>query len=153
MIRAAASSLALAVTVAILVASMATAETTQRTGGVPVHAIATTIPILRDAAALGKAVALDPQAAVAEFRIACGWYVKPKRRVRRGLWTVKLRGVSFQWETYPAGPASGISHSVSLETWERRAELHGWTGTLRLASPKPYLSNGPTTDICGGVLG
>jgi hypothetical protein len=111
------------------------------------------MPTLRDAAVLGKVVAIDPKADVAEFRIKCGWYYKPKRRVRIGLWKVELRGVGFAWETYPNGPASGISHAISLKTWERQTKLHGWTGTLRLITGNRSISNGPTTDICGGVLG
>ena len=146
-------SLALSVTLALLAATTATAETARRARPVPVHTIASNIPALRQAAALGKVVAIDPKADVAEFRIRCGWYYKPKRKVRIGLWKVELRGLSFGWETYPTGPASGISHAVSLKTWERQAELHGWSGTLWLATGNPYISNGPTTDICGGVLG
>ncbi len=98
-------------------------------------------------------MAIDPKADVAEFRIRCGWYLKPKRKVRPGLWKVGLRGLSFEWESYPAGPASGISHAETLTAWERSAELHGWSGTLFLSGRKSFLTNGPTTDICAGTLG
>jgi hypothetical protein len=37
--------------------------------------------------------------------------------------------------------------------WERAVKLQGWSGTLWLAFRSPFISNGPTTDICGGVLG
>lgn len=118
------------------------------------HAIAAAIPTLRGAAALATLVAIDPRANVAEFRIGCGWYYKPKHRVRRGLWKVPLRGVTFNWETYPNGPASGVAHTLSRRAWETLARLHGWSGTLWLGPGYPaYISDGGTTDICGGVLG
>jgi hypothetical protein len=37
--------------------------------------------------------------------------------------------------------------------WLRQAKLQGWSGTLFLASRSPFISTGPTTDICGGVFG
>ena len=99
-------------------------------------------------------VAIDPKAQLAEFRVGCGWYYKPERRVQLGLWKVPLRGVTFNWETYPNGTASGVAHSISLKTWEELARLHGWSGTLWFGPGyPPNISNGGTTNICAGVLG
>jgi hypothetical protein len=132
---------------------------------VPLRSIPSTVPALRGAVALGTLVALDPKAEVAEFRIRCGWYAgrgKPTdpqatiavRKLRPGLWKVPLRGVVFNVETSPNGPASGVAHPTSLNGWERYVTRSGWTGSLWLASgSKPSLSDGPTTDICRGILG
>jgi len=136
---------------------------------VPTHSISSSVPTLRGAVALGTLVALDPKADVAEFRIRCGWYArrgKPSeqlatvalRKLQPGLWKVALRGFAFNMETYPNGPASGIANRASLSVWERYVRRFGWRGTLFLASGWsgpyfPYLSDGPTTDICRGVLG
>ena len=118
-----------------------------------VHSVPSSIPTLRNAVALGTLVLLDPKTGVAGFHVTCGWYVKPKRRVRVGLWRVALRAVQFNWETYPNGPASGVAHTVSISTWEDLAKHDGWSGTLYLAGRSQFLTNGPTTDICAGVLG
>jgi hypothetical protein len=136
---------------------------------VPTRSIPSTVPTLRGAVALGTLVALDSKADVAEFRIRCGWYARrgkpseqlatvPLRKIRPGLWKVFLRGLSFNMESYPNGPASGIAHTTSLNVWERYAARFGWRGTVFLATGwsgpfVPYLSAGPTTDICRGVLG
>jgi hypothetical protein len=135
-------------------------------GRVPLHPIASTIPELHDAVALGTLVALDPRSDVAEFRIRCGWYAArgkptdpeatmPKRRLHPGLWKVALRKFAFTFETYPNGPASGIAHEATLNAWERYVAPIGWTGTLFLPFGwnEPFLSDAPTTDICRGILG
>jgi hypothetical protein len=134
----------------------------------PVHAIAESLPTLRNAVALATLVAIDPKTHVAEFRINCGWYIKlvgkeqylrPTRKVRIGHWRVELRGLYFQFETYPNGPVSGIAHQESLREWESSAEASGWSGTLNLfhtsgpIAPEGFIADGPTTDICAGVLG
>jgi hypothetical protein len=118
-----------------------------------IHPIPTAVPTLRNAVALGTLVAIDPGAKVAEFRIKCGWYIDPKRKVHLGLWKVALRDLAFESESYPNGPASGISRAESLGSWERGAERKGWSGTLYLSPSSGFLTNGPTTDICAGVLG
>ena len=150
-------------TIALLLAS---ATGVLAANGVPVRSIPSTVPALGGAVALGTLVALDPKADVAEFRIRCGWYARrgkptdpqatmPQRKLRPGLWKVALRGFAFNVETYPNGPASGIANPTPLNAWERRVARFGWTGSLWLASgwSKPFLSDGPTTDICGGILG
>jgi hypothetical protein len=121
---------------------------------------------LHAAVALGTLVVLDQKSDVAEFRIRCGWYAArgkpndpqatmPKRKLHPGLWKVALRGFAFNTESYPNGPASGIAHGTTLKTWERYVIRTGWTGTLFLPSgwSKPFLSDGPTTDICRGIFG
>lgn len=118
-----------------------------------IHPIPTNLATLRDAVARGTLIAIDPRARVAEVRIKCGWYIRPKRRTRAGLWRVPLSGLTFEWESYPNGPASGISHTESITSWERRAEHNGWSGTLYLSTRNGLLTDGPTTDICAGVLG
>ena len=144
----------------------AASDTHRQLRPVPVHRIGLSVPALRNAVALGTLVALDPKSDVAEFRIRCGWYAArgkpadplatiPKRKLHPGLWKVALRGFAFNTETYPNGPASGIAHAASLEAWERYTTRFGWTGTVYLPFGwnKPFLSDGPTTDICRGVLG
>jgi len=120
-----------------------------------VHAIPATIPTLRGAVALGTLVAIEPGAREAEFRIGCGWYVAPKRRVKLGLWKVSLQGVAFNLESYGKnGPESGVAHSVGLRAWESYVLQHGWSGAIWLKSrSQPYITNTPTTDICAGQLG
>jgi len=148
-------------TLAVLVVIAGVAAATPRVRVGPIDPARRT---LKGAIALATLVAVDPRSKLAEFRISCGWYAAPgpasstrawlaKGKLRPGLWNVNLRGVSFGWETYPNGPASGIWHPVSLRTWERQAELHGWSGHLWFATRNGEISNGPTTDICGGVLG
>jgi hypothetical protein len=144
----------------------AASDTRLGAGAVPVRPIARNVPALDNAVAVGTLVAIDPKSEVAEFRIHCGWYAKrgkptdpqatmPERKLRAGLWKVNLRGVSFNIESYPSGPASGIAHKATLKSWERYVSRSRWTGTLFFAGgwSKPFLSDGPTTDICGGVLG
>jgi hypothetical protein len=158
--------LTLGVQLSIASVGAAASATHRNLGPVPVHAIESSVPALHNAVALGTLVALDPQSDVAEFRIRCGWYAargKPadpqattlKRKLHPGLWKVALRGFDFSIETYPNGPASGIAHTATLKAWERYAARTGWTGTLFLPFGwnKPFLSDGPTTDICRGDLG
>ena len=120
-------------------------------GGTPTR-VRTTTPILRNAFALAELARLDPRSDVAEFRISCGWYYAPRRKLRAGLWKVRLEGLTFGWETNQANPGAGHVESISLTTWKRRA-INGWSGTLRLRRGTGTLSNGPTTDICAGVSG
>ena len=120
---------------------------------------------LKGAVAFATLVAVDPKSKLAEFRISCGWYALPapassrtawlvKGKVRPGLWNVSLRGFSFDFETYPNGPASGINHTESLTQWQRSAEALGWSGHVRVAlRNNGEIGDGPTTDICHGVLG
>jgi hypothetical protein len=137
----------------------AAAETPRHSRPTPIHVIAASLPTLRNAVVLATVIAIDPKADVAEFRIKCGWYLKPKRKVRIGHWRVALRGLSFEFETYPNGPISGINHTESLKQWERSVRAFGWSGTLYLSThlrsvaPDGFLTDGPTTDICAGVLG
>jgi hypothetical protein len=139
-----------------IVLVLATAIDALAANRVPTRSIPSTVPTLRGAVAVGTLVALDPKADVAEFRIRCGWYArrgKPtepeatvaQRKLHPGLWKVGLRGLGFNAETYPSGPASGIAHNVALHTWERSSVRAGWTGTVFLASGwnKPFLSDGP----------
>jgi hypothetical protein len=155
-------------TVLLPTAAMAVAANSTRLNHdrVPVHPIPSAVPALHGAVALGTLVALDPKADVAEFRLRCGWYAArgkptdlratiPKHKLRPGLWKVALRRFSFNTETYPNGPASGIANATTLNAWERYASRFGWHGTLFLPSgwATPFLSDGPTTDICRGVLG
>lgn len=145
---------------------MASSSTHRNLDRVPVHPIQSSVPALHNAVALGTLVGLDPKSEVAEFQIRCGWYAArgkptdpqatmPKRKLHAGLWKVALRGFAFNVETYPNGPASGIAHGTTLNAWERYVTRTGWTGTLflRLGWSKPFLSDGPTTDICRGILG
>ena len=147
-------------------AGMAASAARPNAARLPLRPIASSVPALRAAVALGTLVALDPKSDVAEFRIRCGWYAArgkptdpqatmPKRKLQPGLWKVSLRGFAFIVETYPNGPASGIAHATNLKTWERYVARAGWSGTLFLPSgwSKPFLSDGPTTDICHGILG
>jgi hypothetical protein len=158
--------LTIGVLLSVTAVDTAASETRWSRGRVPVHPIGISVPVLHDAVALGTLVALDPKSDVAEFRIRCGWHAArgkptdpqatmPKRKLRIGLWKVALRGFAFNIETYPNGPASGIAHTATLKAWERHAAHTGWTGTLFLPAgwSKPFLSDGPTTDICHGVLG
>ena len=121
-----------------------------RIGPIPAH-----IPRLWGAAALGTLIGLDPKRKEAEIRLRCGWYFTPKRKVLRRVWKVSLRGMSFNFETYPNGPASGIANTIGLGEWERIVRHDGWFGELWLRSgpDQPFLSDGPRTDICGGALG
>lgn len=143
----------------------ATSGTRRNVTRVALQPIASNIPALHNAVALGKLVALDPKSDVGEFRIRCGSYATrgkltdpyatmPKRKLHPGLWKVALRGFDFTIETYPGAPSSGVANEVTLKAWERHAARSGWTGTLFLPKGwKPGLSDGPTTDVCRGILG
>ena len=145
--RRAATVLAIAVFVAVA-ASAASARAPT------VGAIAPGVPLLRDAFALGTLIRIDPKSGMAEFRISCGWYYAPRRKLRAGVWKVRLPGLTFDWERNLGNPRARLHpvEAVSLTTWERRAERGGWSGTLRLGNSR-NLSNGPTTDICAGIAG
>lgn len=120
---------------------------------VPVGPVPRHIPVLRNAAARGELVRIDLQHHVAEFRLSCGWYLRPKHKVRLKLWRVDLTSIrAFLWETKPGEPAAGHVVSVPLLTWQRWAAKFGWSGTLRLGADGSSISNGPSTDICAGVL-
>jgi hypothetical protein len=111
------------------------------------------VPTLRDAVALGTLVRIDRVAHVAELRVSCGWHLAPRRKLRPGLWKVGLRHLDLGWETNLRHPELGSVETVSLATWEARATSAGWSGTLRLTGRGGGLSNGPTTDVCAGVVG
>lgn len=123
--------------------------------GIPIGSIQSAVPRLRAAVALGTLQRIDTKANLAQFRIRCGWHLKPRRRVRSGAWKVDLRNIRFGWETNPtdpAAPSAGVE-SIGLGTWVARSRSRGWTGTLRLSARGGVLTNGPTTNVCGGVLG
>jgi hypothetical protein len=145
-------SVLLLATVALLgTASAASKPTAPTRPGL--HPIPAAVPALHNAVALGTLVAIDRSKKLAEFRVKCGWYTEPKRKVHHGLWKVSLHGLAFEWESYPNGPASGIAHTESLSDWERVAVRRGWSGSLHLSSRNGFFTDGPTTDICAGVLG
>jgi hypothetical protein len=141
--------------VCLISAVVLSVASAQASGPVAVGSISSTIPSLRNAAAIGTLVRLDPRSHTAEFRIKCGWYYSPKKRIRRGLWKVSLQRTSFGWETNPENPAAPDAHvrAISRGSWERLATSRGWSGSLRLMPPTGDISNGPTTDICAGVFG
>lgn len=122
---------------------------------VPIGRIENTVPTLRSAIALGQLRRIDIHAEFAEFRIKCGWKQRTDQKVRPGVWKVDLHRVSFGWETNPSNPAAPRARVeiISFTKWVRRAQTKGWAGSLRLSAKGGSLSNGPTTDICGGVLG
>jgi hypothetical protein len=120
---------------------------------VTVGPIPARIPVLTNAAVLASVVRLEPTLHEAEVRVSCGWHYAPRTRVRRKLWKVSLRDLALEWESNPANPSEGHVVAVSLARWERRVEGRGWNGTLRLRRSGGSLSDGPTTDICAGVLG
>jgi hypothetical protein len=140
--------LSLGLTSVIVCASALGANQPVRGGPIPPR-----VPALQNAAALGVLVRLDAARGFAEFRISCGWYYSPKKKVRAGLWKVDLRHLTFGEESNPANPGAGHVNTVSRKSWEHWSALRGWSGTLRLREPGGFLSNGPTTDICAGILG
>jgi hypothetical protein len=113
-----------------------------RVGPVP-----TSVPVLRNAFALGTLVGLDTTGKVAEMRISCGWHYRPRRKVRPGVWKVDLSRLTFGWQ------ANAHVDPVPLATWVRRVQQHGWSGSLRLRDGGGDLATGPTTDICAGIPG
>ena len=119
---------------------------------VSVRPIDSSVPNLNGAVALATLVAVGPASRFAEFRISCGWYFAPRRRVRAGLWKVDLSSVEFDLNTAP-GKAYGYDRVVQLKDWERFAKRYGWSGTLTLKRYGASISNAGTTDICHGVLG
>jgi hypothetical protein len=108
---------------------------------------------LHDAFALGTLVRLDPSARVAEFRVRCVWRYAPRHRLRGGLRRVNLRPLTFSWDTNLSNLALGSNPTVSRRTWAHRAKTRGWSGTLRLGKNDGWISNGPTTNVCGGIPG
>jgi hypothetical protein len=148
--------------VAVLAATLAVAATLSSTFRPSRSAAISARPAgLNNAVALGTLVSLDRSTAVATFRISCGWHVskgwRATTKLRPGLYTVSVRGGLFNNEIVDASgpPGNGVANEVNLSTWERYVARPGWTASLHLGSPsgKPYLSDGPTTDICNGVLG
>jgi hypothetical protein len=118
-----------------------------------VIALPSGIRVLRNAAALGTLVRIDPESGFAEFRVSCGWYYTPRKKVRPGVWRVDLRHLDFGSASNLANLAQSHVQSVPLKKWQEDAKQRGWSGTLRLSDGGGGLSNGPTTDICAGVLG
>lgn len=126
------------------------------------------LPILRGADAFVTLVAIDRRADVAEFRVSCGVLTKyanqaglvPARklalaRVQPGLYRVPLRGGTLYVSSYaetPSGLVPSHANPVTLNAWERSAPI-GWAASLYGGSAGPFLSDGPATDICHGVLG
>jgi hypothetical protein len=136
--------------VGAMLAATASSSATSPPG---IGVVSPALPLLRNAFALGTLVRFDPSAAIGEFKVSCGWFYAPRRRLRAGLWKVPLRGLKFGWESNTAQPGSGHVVTVSLGTWEHRSRIAGWSGSVRLRRSSGDLSNGPTTDICGGVPG
>jgi hypothetical protein len=73
------------------------------------------------------------------------------------LWRLRLKGLGFEVELDPQGHldtsnlATGHVVSVSKATWERDAGQAGFSGFVELIG-KPFVSNGPGTDVCHGVF-
>jgi hypothetical protein len=120
---------------------------------VAVGVISSKVPTLWSAAAIGTLIRIDPSSHFAEFHVSCGRYVPTMRQVGPGFWKVNLRRATFGWETSPTNMSEGSVQSVSLIRWATWARQEGWKGSLRLYGRGAWLSNGPTTDICAGVLG
>jgi hypothetical protein len=118
-----------------------------------VGTISPRVPELRDAAVRATLVALDPKLGAAEFRVSCGWYYSPRRKVRPGLWRVSRHGLAYGVESNPANPARGHVEPVSPQAWLRIVVKRGWSGTLRLRGTGGSVSDGPTTNVCRGVPG
>jgi len=128
-----------------------------------------TLPTLHGAAAFVTLVAVDRTTDMAEFRVRCGVFVRfaspstgtiPPRKlaraeVRPGLYRASLRGGSFWVSVYadtPTGALPSSGNQVTLAAWERDAPIgSGWQ--FRTGAAGPYVGNGPTTDMCHGVLG
>lgn len=109
---------------------------------------------LRGAAARAALIRINPNGTEAEFRVTCGWFLSPKKRIRKSLWRVSLPGSIFEWETNPANPAAPQAAVIQIprKVWVGRVKFGGWRGTLLLRGRFRQFSNGPSTDICGGVL-
>jgi len=113
--------------------------------------------VLRNAVALGTLVSINRRTDVAEFRISCGWHAtrsgRATTKVPPVLYRVLLRRAAFTVESgvNPRIPGSGFATDPSLSAWERW-ERPGWRASLRLYKTS-WLSDGPTTNICAGVLG
>jgi hypothetical protein len=132
------------------VLASATAPLTDREALCPVlvPSIGSSIPTLTGAAALGTLVSVDSKHTFAEFRISCGWYYTPRRKVRPGLWKVGLRNLKLGL----VDPV-GAERTFPFAVWWRVSEQNGWSGTLKLSDGTSFISDGPTTDICAGILG
>jgi hypothetical protein len=146
----------LAATVVIVAAVAVTLTVRSWTSGsmsAPVRPV-----FLHHAVTRGTLVAVNRETDVAEFRISCGWYISKggsaTAKVRPGIYSVSLRGAYINVEAGvdPAVPGSGAANHVSLASWERWTRP-GWKAWLSSGSTKSYLSDGPSTDICHGVIG
>src|SRR5690349_15477702 len=65
------------VLVIVVAVSSLVAATSSGAPGPTVGPIPASVPLLRDAFALGTLVRIDPRSASAEFKISCGWYYAP----------------------------------------------------------------------------
>jgi len=144
--------LALAAAAIAVTAFAATLTSTLRSSGPTVTSAGPAQ--LHNAVALGTLVAFDRRTATAVFRIACGWHFKRYRattQLRPGLYRISLRGGLFNVsDLYDA------ADEIKLPSWERGYSRSRWgPASIRVGSGRsgPYLSTGPTTDICHGVLG
>ena len=140
----------------VAIVALAVALSLSLTGTSRMGAVSPQPPTLRNAFALGTVVRVDASSGVAVFRIKCGWYYAPRIKLQPGLWRVALRHDTFSlYGGYTAGNyAGGSATPVSLREWERAASSsRGWSGSLRLGRLGGWISDGPTTDICGGVPG
>ncbi len=116
-----------------------------RSASAPTHAA-----LLQNAVARGTLIAFDRRTLVAKFRISCGWHVSHSglattTKLRPGLYSVSVRRGLFNVGDYLS------ANEVNLAGWERWTRS-GWKAWLDLRG-RPYLSSGPSFDICGGKLG
>jgi len=114
---------------------------------------AASFPTLRDDAAVGQVAAIDRAGHYATFFVSCARTAADRKLPEDRLWKVDLEHVSFEMETDLLDPAQGAVWTVSRSDWVRYARTYGWSGFLILNSTPLFITNGPGTDVCGGVLG
>jgi hypothetical protein len=106
---------------------------------------------LSGALAFGTLMALDPATGIGDFFLSCGWDLKSKKQFDDEFREVDLRRGTFGVETDPSDLARGAVLSVKWSTWEPATVKNGWSGLLYLGSRKPFLTDGPGTDVCHGI--
>ncbi len=101
---------------------------------------------------MGSLIALDPRSKIGEFRITCGWDSLTRRKIRPGVWRMDLRGTSLELTSEPNNLAGGYVQTVSYAKWKAYVVEFGWTGIIE-RNRQSFLTDGPGTDVCNGVMG
>ena len=102
--------------------------------------------------AVGSLIGFDPTTKVAKVRITCGWDSGRHAKLLPGIYRMSLKRATLELSSDPSNPVAAHVITVSFVRWKSFVVRFGWEGIIESVS-RPFLTNGPGTDVCNGQIG